>query len=66
MFMYRDFASQAVHGMPPCLDEAKTEDGQALHHTEGPRTQIADTLVPRYPNRDYFKAKVFTVRVHGP
>ena len=31
-----------------------------------PCTQIVDTLAPKCPNRDYFKAKVSTVWVHGP
>ena len=33
---------------------------------KGPCTQIGDTLAPKYPNRDYFKAKVYTIWVHGP
>ena len=33
---------------------------------EGPCTQIVDKLAPKYPNRDYFKAKVYTIWVHGP
>ena len=33
---------------------------------KGPCTQIVDTLAPKYPNRDYFKAKVYTIWVHGP
>ena len=33
---------------------------------EGPCTQIVDTLAPKYPNRDYLKAKVYTTWVHGP
>ena len=31
-----------------------------------PCAQIAHTLAPKYPNRDYFKAKVYTIWVHGP
>ena len=32
----------------------------------GPCTHIVYTLAPKYPNRDYFKAKVYAVWVHGP
>ena len=28
---------------------------------KGPCTQIVDALAPKYPNRDYFKAKVYTI-----
>ena len=33
---------------------------------KGPCTHIVDTLAPKYPNRDYFKAKVSTIWPHGP
>ena len=33
---------------------------------KGPRTQIVETLTPKYPNRDYFKTKVSTISVHEP
>ena len=33
---------------------------------EGPCTQIVDTLALKYLNRDYFKAKVYIIWVHGP
>ena len=33
---------------------------------EGPCTQIVDTLALKYLNRDYFKAKVYSIWVHGP
>ena len=33
---------------------------------KGPCTQTVDILAPRYPNRDYLKAKVSTIWVHGP
>ena len=32
----------------------------------GSMFQTVDTLAPKYPHRDYFKAKVSTIRVHGP
>ena len=32
----------------------------------GPCTQIVYTLAPKYLYRDYFKAKVYTIWVHGP
>ena len=35
-------------------------------YPKGPCTQIVDTLVPKYPNRDYIKAKVSTIWAHGP
>ena len=28
---------------------------------KGPCTQIGDTLAPKYRNRDYFKAQVYTI-----
>ena len=33
---------------------------------EGPCTEIVYTLAPKYLYRDYFKAKVYTIWVHGP
>ena len=33
---------------------------------KGPCTQIVYTSAPMYLNRDYFKAKVYTIWVHGP
>ena len=33
---------------------------------KGPCTQIVYTLAAKYPNRDYFKAKVCLLGVHGP
>ena len=33
---------------------------------KGPCTQIVYTLAPKYLYRDYFKAKVYTIWVHGP
>ena len=33
---------------------------------KGPCTQIVYTLAPKYLYRDYFKAKLCTIRVHGP
>ena len=33
---------------------------------KGPCTQIVYTLVPMYLYREYFKAKVYTIWVHGP
>ena len=35
-------------------------------HSKGPCTQIVYTLAPKYLYRDYFKAKVSTIWVHGP
>ena len=32
---------------------------------KGPCAQIAYTLAPKYLYRDYFKAKVYTIWVHG-
>ena len=34
-------------------------------YPKGPCTQIVDTLAPKYLCRDYFKAKVYTIWVHG-
>ena len=34
-------------------------------HPKGPSTQIVDKLAPKYPNRHCFKAKVYTIWVHG-
>ena len=34
-------------------------------YPKGPCTQIIDTLAPKYPNRDYFKANVYTIWAHG-
>ena len=33
---------------------------------KGPCAQIVYTLAPKYPYRVYFKAKVYTIWVHGP
>ena len=33
---------------------------------KGPCTQITDTSAPKYPSRDYFKAKVSTIWIRGP
>ena len=33
---------------------------------QGPCAQIVYTLGPKYPNRDHFKGKVYTIWVHGP
>ena len=33
---------------------------------KGPCTQIVYTLGPMYPYREYFKANVYTIWVHGP
>ena len=33
---------------------------------KGPCTQRVYTLAPKYLDRDYFKAKVYTIWVHGP
>ena len=33
---------------------------------KGPCTQIVYTLAPKYLYKDYFKAKVYTIWVHGP
>ena len=35
-------------------------------YPKGPCTQIVYTLAPKYLYRDYFKAKVYTIWVHGP
>ena len=35
-------------------------------YPESPCTQIVYTLGPMYLYREYFKAKVYTIRVHGP
>ena len=35
-------------------------------HPKGPCTQIVYTFAPKYLNRDYCKAKVYTIWVHGP
>ena len=35
--------------------------GQFYCFPEGPCTQIADTLAPKYTISDYFKAKVYTL-----
>ena len=33
---------------------------------KGPCTLIVDSLAPKYLYRDYFKAKVYPIWVHGP
>ena len=33
---------------------------------KGPCAQLVYTLAPKYPHRDYFKAKVYTIWAHGP
>ena len=42
--------------------------GEALEilYPKGPCTQMAYTLAPMYLYREYFKAKVYTIWVHGP
>ena len=35
-------------------------------YPKGPCTQIVYTLGPTYLYREYFKAKVYTIWVHGP
>ena len=37
-----------------------------VHSAEGPCAQTIDTLAQKYPNKDYFKAKVSTFWIHGP
>ena len=42
----------------------RPETSKSMLH---PRTrQIVDTLALKYLSRDYFKAKVYTIWVHGP
>ena len=38
----------------------------SLEVPKGPCTQIVYTLGPMYLYREYFKAKVYTIWVHGP
>ena len=45
-------------GLRQILDATRTP--------KGPCTQIVYTLAPKYLNRGYFKAKVYTIWVHGP
>ena len=35
-------------------------------HPEGPCAQIVCPVGPKYLYRDYFKAQVYTIWVHGP
>ena len=37
-----------------------------IPYPKGPCAQIVYTLGPMYIYRDDFKAKVYTIRVHGP
>ena len=39
---------------------------QQAANAKGPCTHIAYTLVPKYLNRDYMKANVYTIWLHGP
>ena len=39
--------------------------GLVLQIPKGPCTQIVYTLAPKYLYRDYFKAKVYAIWVHG-
>ena len=39
--------------------------GWSCSSPKGPRTQIVHTLAPKYLYRDYFKAKVSILWVHG-
>ena len=40
--------------------------GSGFHNPKGPCTQIVYTLALKYLYRDYIKAKVYTIWVHGP
>ena len=43
------------------------EKGQwQVLNPKGPCAHIVYTLAPMYLYRDYFKANVYTIRVHGP
>ena len=46
------------------LDNARKPT--VLWAPKGPCTQIVYTLAPKYLHRDYFKAKVRTIRAHRP
>ena len=37
-----------------------------IENPKGPCTQIVYTLAPKYLNRDYIEAIVYTIWVHGP
>ena len=37
-----------------------------MAYPEGPCTQIVYTLAPMYLYKEYFKANVYTIWVHGP
>ena len=62
---------------PHLMDRVRRQEGgldvgwrfiRALNpkpHPKGPSTQLVDKLAPKYPNRHYFKAKVYTIWVHG-
>ena len=49
-----------------CLAKRDSCDVSAALLPKGPCTQIVYTLGPMYPLREYFKAKVYTIWVHGP
>ena len=59
--------SFAPHGIPGAL-MVQVPNYHILSQLipKGPCTQIAYTLAPKHLYRDYFKAKVYTVWVHGP
>ena len=40
--------------------------GRHKKNPKVPCTQTVYTWDPKYPYRDYFKAKVYTIWVHGP
>ena len=52
--------------IPGYADKRRFSLGTVASHPEGPCTQIVYTLAPKYLYRDYIKAKVSTIWVHGP
>ena len=49
----------------PTESPSKYNCSSRTTYPKGPCKQIVDTLAPKYPNRDYFKAKVYTIWAHG-
>ena len=53
-------------GAGHCLRICRVSHLPSNHYPKSPCTQIVYTLAPKYLYKDYFKAKVYTIWVHGP
>ena len=59
-------SSKTLHCRVGCFGRVGIRHRVSGHRPKGPCTQIVYTLGPMYLYREYFKAKVYPIWVHGP